>query len=90
MTAREARELLDARLHGLVSVLMDGDHSGADLNVRGDSDGWWIVGCQHGDCLLPRTRGCHTLAEALDAAEAWLAPELDAQWARKRIRRVAD
>ena len=38
---------------------------------------WWLVGCPGGDHPLPRTRGCHTIDDALDAVEAWLAPELD-------------
>lgn len=38
---------------------------------------WWLVGCAEGDTPLPRTGGAHTIDEALDAAEAWLAPELE-------------
>lgn len=38
---------------------------------------WVLVGCIEGDQPLPQTSGCRTLPEALDAAEAWLAPELD-------------
>lgn len=40
---------------------------------------WWLVGCVEGDQPLPRTGDSHTIYEALDAAEAWLAPELDGQ-----------
>jgi len=36
---------------------------------------WWLVGAAGGDQPLPNTSGCRTLPEALDAAEAWLAPE---------------
>lgn len=38
---------------------------------------WYLVGCVEGDVALPRTRGCHTARDALDAVEAWLAPELE-------------
>lgn len=38
---------------------------------------WWLVGCLGGDQPLPNTGGCHTLDSALDAIEAWLAPEID-------------
>lgn len=39
---------------------------------------WWLVGCVEGDAALPRTRGERTAASALEAAEGWLAPKLDA------------
>jgi len=39
---------------------------------------WWLVGCKEGDRLLPRADRYSTLREALDSAEAWLAPELSA------------
>lgn len=38
---------------------------------------WWLVGCVEGDQALPRTARVSTAAAALDAAEAWLAPEID-------------
>lgn len=38
---------------------------------------WWLVGFAGGDQPLPRTYGLATINEALDAAEAWLAPEID-------------
>ena len=38
---------------------------------------WWLTGCIGGDQPLPQTQLAHTVYEALDAAEAWLAPELD-------------
>jgi hypothetical protein len=44
---------------------------------RGEDGRWWLMGCARGDQPLPRTRGCSTERDALDAAEAWLAPEID-------------
>lgn len=38
---------------------------------------WWLVGSTGGDHPLPGTRDCRTLPEALDAAEAWFAPQVD-------------
>lgn len=38
---------------------------------------WWLVGSAGGDQPLPNTFGCRTLPEALDAAEAWFAPQID-------------
>lgn len=38
---------------------------------------WWLVGSAGGDRPLPNTSGCRTLPEALDAAEAWFAPQID-------------
>lgn len=38
---------------------------------------WWLVGSMGGDWPLPNTCGCATLPEALDAVEAWLAPQVD-------------
>lgn len=35
---------------------------------------WWLVGPAGGDQPLPNTSGCRNLSDALDAAEAWLAP----------------
>lgn len=37
---------------------------------------WWIVGCKEGDQPLPRTTRYLALHDALERAEAWLAPEL--------------
>jgi hypothetical protein len=37
---------------------------------------WWLVGFVGGDQALPQTGGCHTVNEALDAAESWLVVEL--------------
>lgn len=37
---------------------------------------WWLTGCIGGDAAIPQTGHAHTVHEALDAAEAWLAPEL--------------
>lgn len=39
---------------------------------------WWLVNCKEGDQPLPGTRGCSNVKEALENAEGWLAPELDA------------
>jgi hypothetical protein len=41
------------------------------------SDGkWWIVGCKEGDQPMPRTSRYMSLRDAVERAEAWLAPEL--------------
>ena len=37
---------------------------------------WWLVSSD-GDLPLPNTRDAVTLPEALDAAEAWFAPQID-------------
>lgn len=37
---------------------------------------WWIVGCEEDDQPLPRTDRYMSLRDALEHAEAWLAPEL--------------
>jgi len=39
---------------------------------------WWLVGCVEGDQALGQTGNAATESEALEQAEAWLAPELDA------------
>lgn len=38
---------------------------------------WWLTGCVEGDRPLPCTDDCATLPEAIEAVEAWLAPEID-------------
>lgn len=38
---------------------------------------WWLIGGAFGDRPLPGTRGAETVDEALDCAEAWLAPEME-------------
>lgn len=38
---------------------------------------WWIVGCEEDDRPLPRAGRYLSLREALERAEAWLAPELN-------------
>jgi len=43
---------------------------------------WWLCGCVEGDQALPRTSHCSTVAQALDATEAWLALLLDRKGAR--------
>lgn len=37
---------------------------------------WWLVHGVEGDVALPQTSGAKTVDEALDCAEAWLAPEI--------------
>jgi len=52
----------------------------AGFDLKQDIGGrrcWWLVGGVEGDQALPGTCGMNTLAEALDAAEAWFAPEVD-------------
>jgi hypothetical protein len=39
---------------------------------------WWIVGCKENDQPLPRTNRYMSLRDAVERAEAWLAPELGA------------
>lgn len=41
-----------------------------------DRSRWWLAAVE-GDQPLPMTRDCATAPEALDAAEAWLAPKID-------------
>jgi hypothetical protein len=43
----------------------------------GGKRGWWLRGCVEGDQPLPQTAAAHTVREALDMVEAWLAPEID-------------
>jgi hypothetical protein len=38
---------------------------------------WWLTGGKLGDSVLPNSAGTKTENEALDAAEAWFAPEID-------------
>lgn len=38
---------------------------------------WWLLGCVEGDQALPQTASARTVPEALEMAEAWLAPEID-------------
>lgn len=46
--------------------------------IRPSSNGrWWLIGSIEGDQPLPQTSNAHTLPEALDMAEAWLAPEIE-------------
>ncbi len=37
---------------------------------------WWLTGCIGGDVALPQTATAHTVPEALEHVEAWLAPEI--------------
>jgi len=65
------------RLARLARVLCMGP-TPRPFDLRGSaSEGWWLTGGLGGDVKLPRTRGCSSEADALDAAEGWLAPELD-------------
>jgi hypothetical protein len=70
--------LLSLRLYDLsVALGMTPPPEGAGLDVSKGRDGrWWLTGCEEGDCVLPRSRGCHSMEDALQFAEAWLAPEL--------------
>jgi len=38
---------------------------------------WWLVECKEGEWILPGTRGCKNIDEALENVEGWLAPELN-------------
>ena len=41
-------------------------------------DGCWVItGLRHGDCWIPQSRGAKTIHQAVEQAEAWLAPEID-------------
>lgn len=37
---------------------------------------WWLMGGKDGDTPLPQTHNAKTANQALEQAEAWLAPEL--------------
>lgn len=41
---------------------------------------WWLVGSPGGDHPLPNTADLRTLEQALDAIEAWFAPEVDREY----------
>lgn len=48
------------------------------FDLKGSArEGWWLTGGVEGDVKLPMTRGCAREGEALEAAEAWLAPEIE-------------
>ncbi len=49
-----------------------------ELRRVGGRRKWWLCGCLEGDQALPMTADAKTAEEALEAAEGWLAPELDA------------
>lgn len=75
--ARE-RENRKQRLRALAQALCVKPHGHMELWLSGSArEGWWLSGVEGGDVKLPRTRGCVTVWDALEAAEAWLAPELD-------------
>ena len=46
---------------------------------RGGKRRWWLIGCEEGDQPLPATGGAKDVYEALEDAEGWLAPEIDAE-----------
>lgn len=66
----------DRRIRRLAGVLCVEWVSGQTWVDKYDGR-WWLVGCPGGDHPLPNTGGCHTVDDALDAAEAWLAPQID-------------
>lgn len=67
---------IQERLHNLAEVLGMA-HEGVVLSLEQDRDRrWWLVGCTEGDCVLPRAKRQPTTGDAIEAAEAWLAPEL--------------
>lgn len=47
------------------------------VGLEKDRGKWWLVGCAEGDTVLPQTSNLHTINEALNAVEAWLAFEVD-------------
>lgn len=64
------------RLSAIVHAL--GLTPGKSVWLERDDEGWVIRGCVEGDQRLPRTKRCRTVTEALEAADGWLAPEVDA------------
>jgi len=73
---RSTRFLQD-RLHDIAEALCM-DHEGTQLSLEQDRNKlWWLVGCRGGDCVLPRAQHAPTTGDALDAVEAWMAPELE-------------
>lgn len=68
---------LQARLDRLVRAL-NGKVEGDRWLIGSPREGWCIAGSDGGDVVLPRTKSHSTARTALEAAEAWLAPELEA------------
>jgi len=68
------------RLYKLAIALgMEPPEEGYGLSVEpGPDRSWWLTGCAGGDCVLPMSRGARTVQDALEHAEGWLAPELEA------------
>lgn len=64
-----------ARLHRLAALMQMAPLPGCGLSRYAGQ--WWLIGCAGGDQPLPQTRDCKTELEALSAAEAWFAPEID-------------
>jgi hypothetical protein len=74
---------LKERLNRLAHVL--GMVPGPRMRLERSDGRWWLCGARGGDVPLPQTGKCHTMASALDAAEAWLAPEIDRMEARVEV-----
>lgn len=77
-----------ARLHRLAHVL--GMVPGPRMRLERNDGRWWLCGARGGDVPLPQTGKCHTMASTLDAAEAWLAPEIDRMEARVEVKAKLD
>lgn len=65
-----------ARIDRLARVLCVEPLPHLDVVLDARTRDWWLVGHRHGDTALPGTRGSRSLLGALDAAEAWFAPEI--------------
>lgn len=76
-----ARQLHQHRLQRVARALGFTPTDNLRLERADHKDGngmrWWLCGAVEGDQALPRTRNLPTAREALEAAEAWLAPELE-------------
>lgn len=62
-----------------IALGMTPPEGGFGLHVECSDRKWWLIGCAEGDCVLPMSTGAHTTGDAIEHAEAWLAPELEAQ-----------
>lgn len=65
-----------ARIVRLARALRMEPREDVDL-VRGPGGTWILVGCIASDRAMPGTMGARDVREAIEAAEAWFAPELD-------------
>lgn len=78
----QGEAMIEATIQDRVRVLctalgMTPSSSGAHI-VKDSADGrWWLLGCVEGDQPLPMTKGAISVRDALDHAEAWLAPEIN-------------